>query len=451
MKIVKLQIENIKKIKAVEISPDGNTVVIAGKNEQGKTTVLDSIWMAIGGKSTIPDEPIRKGEKKGKIVLDLGDMIATRKFTASGSTLEVTNKEGMSYKSPQAVLDKLVSRFSFDIQEFARADKKAQVDTLLGTVEIPIDPDKLQTISGIEADTSLNPLDMLNKAYKAVFDERTIVNRELDKAKKKLEGMAEVEPTEAVSITELVAEKDELEKVNRENQQKRDARITLESKHGACSDALKTTTDRIAALKEEIKLLEELEISQTVNRDEALQALKDYDEELAKLQDNDLTEINTKIANADETNRKAQAYTEYQQAVSNRDEHQAESDSYTAKLEAIKDYKDELMKQVKFPIEGLGFANGGVTYQDLPFDQSSDAQKLQVSCAIAMALNPDLRVLRINNGSLLDSKHLAIVEQMAKDNDYQVWMEVVDESGKVGIVIEDGTIKTVNKEGPANE
>lgn len=439
MKIVNLQVENIKKIKAIDITPDGNMVIISGENEQGKTTVLDSIWWAIGGTKNIQDEPLRTGADKGKIVLDLGDMIATRKFTKRGSTLEVTNKEGMSYKSPQAVLDKLISRFSFDIQEFAQADKKAQVETLLSIVEIPIDPVKLAEISGVKVDESLNPLEMLNKAYKTVFDERTIVNRELDKAKKKLEDMPKAEPAEAVSITELVAEKDGLEKVNRENERQRKVVTDKEAEINQMESAAEVIRQKINDLQKQLDD-KERDIAH------AKTTLGKQQELIAKLKDNDLTEINAKIANADETNRKAKAYTDYQDAVKSRDDSQAEADSYTAKLDAIKAYKDELMGQVKFPIDGLGFANGGVTFQGLPLDQASDARKLEVSCAIAMAKNATLKVLRINNGSLLDSKHMAIIEQMAKDRDYQVWIEKVDESGKVGIVIEDGAVKKSKEE-----
>lgn len=446
MKIVKLQVENIKKIKAIEITPDGNMIVLSGKNEQGKTTVLDSIWWAIGGTKEIQNQPLRTGEKKGKIVLDLGDMIATRKFTEKGSTLEVVNKEGMKYPSPQAVLDKLVSRYSFDIQEFAEADKKAQVETLLSIVEIPLDPAKLQQISGVAISPSPNPLDTLNAAYKAVYDERTIANRELTKAKATFESMAKAEPAEPVSLSELVVEKEELEKHNRANEQKRQHRNTLQTELETKNATLNNTSIRIAELKEEIRRLEKQETAEIIDRDTAWQALEDYDKELALLQDKDLTDINTRITNADETNRKARAYTDYQAAEKAYNDKQTEADGYTAKLNAIKEYKDELMKQVKFPIDGLGFANGGVTYQDLPFEQASGAQKLQVSCAIAMALNPNLKVLRINDRAAFDSEHWAIVEQMAKDKDFQVWSEAVDESGKVGIVIEDGTVKAVNKE-----
>jgi len=356
----------------------------------------------------------------------------------------------MKFPSPQAVLDKLVSRYSFDIQGFANADKKAQVETLLSIVEIPLDPAKLQQISGVAVVPSPNPLDTLNAAYKAVFDERTIVNRELVKKKATFESMSKVESAEAVSLAELVAEKEELEKHNRDNQQKREYKNHLQAELDSRKAKLLVTTTRIAELKEEIKRLEKQETEEIIDRDEAWQALEDYDKELALLQDKDLTEINTKIANADETNRKARAYTDYQAAEKEYTDKQTEADGYTAKLNAIKEYKSELMKQVKFPVEGLDFGGGGVLYKGLPFEQASGAQKLQVSCAIAMALNPNLKVLRINDRAAFDSEHWTIVEQMAKENDFQVWSEAVDESGKVGIVIEDGTIKAVNKEESVN-
>ena len=446
MKIVNLQIENIKKIKAIEISPSGNTVILSGINEQGKSTVLDSIWMAIGGKGAIPEEPLRTGQKKGKIVLDLGDMVATRKFTEKGSTLEVVNKEGLKFPSPQSVLDKLVNRYSFDIQEFAGADKKTQVETILSIVEIPIDHKKLQEISGVAITPSANPLDTLNATYKAVFDERTLANRELNKAKVAFESLEKAELAESVSLSELVAEKEELEKHNQENERKRQsAKIFTQSILDA-ETALKQTDTRISEVREELKKLLQAKTDQEVAITKAFDARDAVDKELDKLQDRDLTDINTRITNADETNRKAQAYQQYQESEKSYNEKKTEAAGYTSRLDAIKQYKDDLMKLVKFPIEGLGFANGGVTYLGLPFDQASGAQKLQVSCAIGMSQHPGLDVIRINDRAAFDSAHWAIIEQMAADRDFQVWSELVDESGKVGIVIEDGTVKKVNGE-----
>ena len=94
----------------------------------------------------------------------------------------------------------------------------------------------------------------------------------------------------------------------------------------------------------------------------------------------------------------------------------------------------------QMPIEGISFGEGEVLFNGLPFVQSSSAQQLRVSVAIAMAANPKLRVLRIKDGSLLDESNLALIAEMAERDDYQVWIERVDASGKVGIVMEDGAV-----------
>jgi hypothetical protein len=99
------------------------------------------------------------------------------------------------------------------------------------------------------------------------------------------------------------------------------------------------------------------------------------------------------------------------------------------------------MKDAKFPIEGLSFGEDGVLYNGVPFKQCSAAERLKVSMAMAMALNPKLRVIRILDGSLLDSTNMNLIQEMVKEKDYQVWIEVVDESGKVGITIEGGEVK----------
>lgn len=443
MKIVKLQAENIKKLKAIEICPDTNVIKISGANEQGKTTVLDSIWWALGGTKSIQDQPIRLGEKKANVVLDLGDMIVTRKFTASGSTLEVKNPQGLKYPKPQDMLDKLIGKFSFDPLAFAKADRKAQVDTLLGIVDLSVDKEKLESLAGVVVTEGNNPLDTLNNAYKTVFDGRTIVNRDLAKAKANYESKTGAIETKSVSITGLMKEKEDLLAVNRENEKQRkqketnDYSITLQEK------GIDEIKEEIAKLQEQLTKKEEELIFATNSLTTSRKAYEAFSDKVVMLEDKDLTDINTKIANADETNRKAREWDAFQAAKTDYEAAQKESDDYTSRLEAIKDYKAELMKSVKFPIEGLDFSGGGVTYQGLPFGQASSAQKLQVSLAIAMALNPELRVIRIDDGSLLDKKHMEIIDEMAKDNEFQVWMEVVNESGEVGIYIEDGSVKAV--------
>ena len=115
LKIVKLQIENVQKIKAVEITPESNVIEVTGKNGAGKTSILDSIMMALGGEKVIPEKPIREGTRKGKVIVDLEKFKITRSFTPSGGTIKVESAEGAAFKSPQSLLNSFFSTLSFCI------------------------------------------------------------------------------------------------------------------------------------------------------------------------------------------------------------------------------------------------------------------------------------------------------------------------------------------------
>lgn len=145
MRIIKLQAENVKRLKAVEITPDGNLQVIAGRNAQGKSSVLDAIWFALGGgaaqRSTA--RPVRDGEDHASVVLDLGDMVVTRTWTGDKTALKVESPEGAVFRSPQTLLDGLIGRLSFDPLAFSQQDEKTQLAELLTLVELPFDPAQL--------------------------------------------------------------------------------------------------------------------------------------------------------------------------------------------------------------------------------------------------------------------------------------------------------------------
>src|SRR6185436_2642524 len=129
-KIIKLTSENVKRLTAVEITPKGNVVVIGGRNGAGKSSVLDSIEYALGGDPSAK-MPVRRGEKNAKVVVDLGDIVVKRSFTSAGGThLIVTNADGEKQTSPQAILDKLVGRLTFDPLEFSRQKPAQQAETL---------------------------------------------------------------------------------------------------------------------------------------------------------------------------------------------------------------------------------------------------------------------------------------------------------------------------------
>ena len=124
MKIIKLKAENVKRLKAVEITPTGAIVRVTGRNEQGKTSLLDAIWWALGGTKNIQAKPIRKGALEASVELDLGKYIVSRRWTHKGSYLHVRQRDEEGRPSPvsrpQDLLDGMLSKVAFDPLSFMR-------------------------------------------------------------------------------------------------------------------------------------------------------------------------------------------------------------------------------------------------------------------------------------------------------------------------------------------
>jgi hypothetical protein len=413
MKIVQLNAENVKRLRAVEITPDGNVVVIAGRNAQGKSSVLDSIWFALGGgaaqKGT--SKPIRDGETDAMVRLDMGDIIVTRTWTGDKTSLKVESADGAKYSSPQGMLDQLVGRLSFDPLAFSMQDEKKQLADLLALVDLPFDPEQL------------------DGKRRAIFDERTDVGRRGVQLKGQLDGMAvapEGTPDDEVSVGDLLAELRAMQNAARANDEiQRQHRVAVQQ-----AEAWQQKVDLLAA-----QLAEARGMLASCQTDAA--ALGD---KVASLIAVDTTELEHRISNVEETNRAVRAKQERAQVATAVSNTRAQYDELTARIEAIDVLKREGVAAAKFPVDGLGFDQDGVTYQGVPFRQCSAAERLRVSLAMAIALNPKLRVIRITDGSLLDSENMRLIEEMAQASDYQVWIERVDESGTVGVIIEDGAV-----------
>jgi len=252
VKILKLTAENVKKLKVVEITPKGDLVQVTGKNGQGKSSVLDSIWWALAGKGSIQKEPVRRGADKGRIELDLGDYIVERRFTKEGgSTINVRSREGATYPSPQAMLDALIGDLSFDPLAFSRMDSKRQFEELRKIAQLEIDIEKL---------------DGLNRTD---FTARTEVNRQEKAARGRAAAIVvpdlNVEPSDE---SQLLSELEEAGKHNTLAESRKAALKTLERDAGdnrsRCADAMA----QVARLRDEADTLEQRARSFSANADE---------------------------------------------------------------------------------------------------------------------------------------------------------------------------------------
>ena len=412
MKIVALQAENIKKLIAIEIRPDGNLVQITGKNGHGKTSVLDSIWWALAGAKYIQSVPIREGEDKARIMLDLGELIVTRTFKTSKkgevtSAISVENAEGSKFGSPQKMLDDLLGQLTFDPLAFSRMDSKDQFNTLRKFV-----PDV--------------DFDQIEEENKIDYVKRTDINRRAKEART-LADEIEVPaglPDERIEDSRLVDKMEEAGNHNAGIEKEKADRVFL----SACIETLRKEEADIVARIDQI------------------------DEEATKLEDKrqaapplpkpiDISELREKIRNAGLINKQIEERERKKKLLEESRNYESISTLLTAKMEKREQDKRDAIKAAKLPVEGISFGYGEILLNDVPFEQASDAEQLRASIAMAMALNPQLRVIRVRDGSLLDEDSMNLISEMADDKDYQVWIERVDSSGKVGFVLEDGHLK----------
>ncbi len=440
-KILRLTAENIKRLTAVEITPDkdGNLIVIGGRNDQGKSSCLDAIYYALGGAPGIPPKVLRKGTKGGFVRIDLGDIIVTRSFTESGgSNLTVSNGEGAVFKSPQALLDKLVGKLSFDPLEFSRQSPEEQADTL-------------KRIVGLD-------FTKLDQERAGFYTERTAINRTVTQIRAQLSGMEFHQglPKEEVSIEAIYAEMRKVTEQNRANdairasvQLKQQGVFNAEYKLQQEQMKVDDLAVRVTQLKLELQKAEELLIRATNELEvpkEALNAAKLLHEtalgEVEGLVDATDTELKEQVLKAKEINGKLMSNKAREAAEQAMLAKSKQSDELTAKIDKIDEDKKKAVAESKFPVPGLSFdEDGGVTLDGLPFCQASSSQQLRVSVAIGLALNPKLRVLLVRDGSLLDPDSLKLLGQLAKEHDAQVWLERVSDGKEVTVVIEDGAVQ----------
>jgi DNA repair exonuclease SbcCD ATPase subunit len=399
VKIISLEAENIKQIKAIEIEPDGSLVVIGGDNAAGKSSALDSIQYALGGASSIPGKPIRDGQKKGRVRLDLGDseteIEAIRTFTKNGTNLVVKNKEGITFSSPQAVLNKLTGELTFDPLEFSKMEKGKRDEIC-------------KKLVGLD-------FDKINARRKKLFDERTVVNRQGKDLKSQLDGMTKYEdvPDKEVSVEELGKKYTEALAHNQE---------------------LGTARCELQKNMDELERLKKLAIALT-------KGIKEKQKILGDSKEVDAQAIYDRVSKAEGINTKVRANIAYAGVDQKLNNLREKSKSLTQQMAEIDVKKDEDLAKAKFPIKGLTIGDDGVAFKNIPFDQCSSAEQIKISVAMGLAMNPKLRVLLIREGSFLDEKNLAMIAKMAEKAGAQIWIERVSKGSECSVIIEDGSVK----------
>jgi hypothetical protein len=428
MRIVRLITENIKRIKAIDITPGKYINRISGGNGEGKTSALDSILWCLTGTSKVPPQPVRKGAGKGKIEVDLGDIVVTRRFYENGNrngTLAIESKTNRTrYQSPQQLLDGFMGKVSFDPLEFLRMKPEKQSEVLRSLVKLDVD------------------IDALDAAYQAAYTRRREAKKERDslEIRRNAFGVPPGLPKEKVDESALVKELREASEYNATIETERLRRKNIETAHAQQIQTIVDKKKELENLKAEIANLE-ASAKQRITTIAGWKPLEEpRDAEQLAAQISEARTINQGIE------RRAQRDS-YDDEINELDK---EIETLNATMEENETAKAKAMSEAEFPIPGLAFGDDEVIYNNLPFEQASNAEQIKASVAIGMASNPELRVMLIKDGSLLDSKSVNVIAEMAHANDFQVFLECTDTSGKMGVYIEDGEVVRVNNE-PLNE
>lgn len=409
LKINNLEIENVKRIKAVKIKPTQNGLtIIGGKNNQGKTSVLDSIAWALGGERFKPSQAVREGSivpPNLRIVMNNG-LIVERK--GKNSALKVTDPNGK--KAGQQLLNEFIESLALDLPKFMEAPAKEKANILLNIIGI--------------GDT----LTKLEEEEKEVYQERLTIGRIADqKAKYAKEQPYYLDaPRELVSPSELIRKQQEILAKNGENQRKRDHAMQIREDVKRSHEEVTRLTGLLEAAKEaHKKLMQDLEIAERSAKD---------------LEDESTAELEASISSIEEINRKVRANLDKEKAEDDAKEYQAQYKELTAKIEQTRDEKTKLLDSVDLPLPELSVKEGELVYKGQKWDNMSGSDRLKVSTAIVRKLNPNCGFVLLDKLEQMDLDTLEEFGEWLEAEGLQAIATRVSTGDECSIIIEDGHV-----------
>lgn len=421
VRIEALEVENVKRVKALamEPSPSGLTVV-GGRNNQGKTSVLDAIAWALGGDRMKPSNPKREGaagDPRLKVVLNNG-IVVERK--GRNGSLKVTDPSGE--KGGQALLNGFVEQLALDLPRFMGASSREKADVLLQLIGVG------------------DQLAELERREQSLYNQRTTVGQ---MAKQKRGAAEELPfhadaPAEPVSAAELVQEQQGILARNGENQKKREQVSALEGALQVGREEKNTLQARIEDLERQLAEARE----KSANVDAALERTK-ADLETARktaeqLRDESTAEIEASLAEVDATNAKVRENQARAAAEAEADELEAQYADMTAQVEGVRAEKRALLDGADLPLPGLSVEGGELVYEGQPWDGMSGSEQLRVATAIVRALKPECGFVLLDKTEQMDLQTLSEFGEWAEREGLQVICTRVSTGDECSIVIEDG-------------
>ena len=402
MKINQLEIENVKRIKAVKIEPSANGLtIIGGRNNQGKTSVLDSIAWVLGGDKFRPSQAQRDQSvipPNLKITMSNG-LVVERK--GKNSALKVTDPNGE--KGGQQLLNDFVEQFALNLPKFMESTSKEKAQILLKIIGVG---DKLMTLEREEQEK---------------YNERLTIGRIADQKEKdaKEQPAYNDAPVELVSASDLIKKQQDILAQNGENQRKRERLHQLEQED--------------QRLMEQIQEL--LKKQETVRADLSIARMNAKD-----LEDQSTAELERSISDIEEINRKVRANLDKEKAEDDAREYRRQYDQLSKQLDETRDAKNELLKSAELPLPELSIKEGELVYKGQQWDNMSGSDRLKVSTAIVRKLNPECGFVLLDKLEQMDLEVLKEFGEWLEAEGLQAIATRVSTGEECSIVIEDGYV-----------
>lgn len=410
IKINQLELENVKRIKAVKIEPskDGLTI-IGGDNNQGKTSVLDSIAWALGGEKYRPSAPARDGSTIPPylhVVLSNG-LVVERK--GKNSELKVTDPNGG--KAGQTLLNDFIEQLALDLPKFMQSPSKDKAATLLNIIGVG------------------DQLAKLNKEEQELYNERLYVGRTADQKEKYAKEMAYYSdaPKELVSPHELIQQQQDILARNGENQRKRENLRDIQFDVDMLTKQVEGLTQQLNKKKEQLA--------------QSLLDLETAQKSAVDLHDESTAELEASIANIDEINRKVRANLDKDKAEEDAREYRQQYDALTYKIGDIRESRMQLLDSADMPLPGLSVENGELIYNGQKWDNMSGSDQLKVSTAIVRKLNPKCGFVLLDKLEQMDIKTLQEFGAWLQAEGLQAIATRVSTGSECSVIIEDGYVK----------
>lgn len=402
MKINRLEIENVKRIKAVKIEPrESGLTLIGGNNNQGKTSVLDSIVWALGGERFKPSQATREGSvipPNLHIVMNNG-LVVERK--GKNSALKVTDPNGN--KGGQQLLNEFVEQLALDLPKFMESSGKEKAQTLLQIIGVG------------------DQLVELEKEEKELYQERLYIGRTADQKEKfaKEQPYFPEAPKDLISPSDLIRQQQEILARNGDNQRKRENLHKLEQDYQKINDAL---SELLAKQK---KIEEDLRIARLSATD---------------LQDESTAELEDSISNIEEINRKVRANLDKEKAEDDAKGYRSQYNELTEKINDLRSKKNSLLDSAELPLPELSVADGELIYKGQKWDNMSGSERLKVSTAIVRKLNPDCGFVLLDKLEQMDMETLKEFGLWLESEGLQAIATRVSTGDECSIIIEDGYV-----------